>query len=152
MRSPVLPLTWHLARSSGRRGLQSHLLSAAAAAVGALVLLLLLAATLGAGTRADRTAWRTPDAVPAKQATAVQTLGTMYVGHEPITVVSLAQLPNRRGGGRRPVGGRGRGDRRRGGVSGVDGGDRRCGRGRLCQPAVRDADGGAVGGRHRAEG
>ncbi|EKX63041.1 ABC transporter permease [Streptomyces ipomoeae] len=95
MRSPVLPLTWHLARSSGRRGLQSHLLSAAAAAVGALVLLLLLAATLGAGTRADRTAWRTPDAVPAKQATAVQTLGTMYVGHEPITVVSLAQLPNR---------------------------------------------------------
>ncbi|MGW0706184.1 FtsX-like permease family protein [Streptomyces sp. NPDC002643] len=95
MRSPVLPLTWHLARSSGRRGLQSQLLSAAAAAVGALVLLLLLAAALGAGTRADRTAWRTPDAVPAKEATAVQTLATMYVDHKPITVVSLAQLPNR---------------------------------------------------------
>lgn len=37
MRSPVLHLTWHLARSSGRRGLQSQLLAAAAAAVGSLV-------------------------------------------------------------------------------------------------------------------
>ncbi|MDX2602229.1 ABC transporter permease [Streptomyces caniscabiei] len=95
MRSPVLPLTWHLARSSGRRGLQSHLLSVAAAAAGALVLLTLLAAYLGSGVRADRTAWRTPDAVPAKRATAVQTLGTTYVNHRPVTVVSLAQLPNR---------------------------------------------------------
>ncbi|MFI2035349.1 FtsX-like permease family protein [Streptomyces bottropensis] len=95
MRSPVLPLTWHLTRSSGRRGLQSHLLSAAAAATGALVLLTLLAAYLGAGARADRTAWRTPDAVPARQATAVQTLGTTYVDHRPVTVVSLAQLPHR---------------------------------------------------------
>ncbi|WP_371573960.1 FtsX-like permease family protein [Streptomyces sp. NBC_01314] len=95
MRSPVLPLTWHLARSSGKRGLQSHLLSAAAAAAGALVLLTLLAAYLGSGTRADRTAWRTPDAVSAKQATAVQTLGTTYVNHHPVTVVSLAQLPDR---------------------------------------------------------
>ncbi|UJV38991.1 FtsX-like permease family protein [Streptomyces sp. AMCC400023] len=95
MRSPVLPLTWHLARSSGRRGLQSHLLSAAAAAAGALVLLTLLAAYLGSGVRSDRTAWRTPDAVPAKRATAVQTLGTTYVDHRPVTVVSLAQLPNR---------------------------------------------------------
>ncbi|MBD9723903.1 ABC transporter permease [Streptomyces caniscabiei] len=95
MRSPVLPLTWHLARSSGRRGLQSHLLSAAAAAAGALVLLTLLAAYLGSGVRADRTAWRTPDAVAAKRATAMQTLGTTYVDHRPVTVVSLAQLPNR---------------------------------------------------------
>lgn len=95
MRSPVLPLTWHLARACGRRGLQSHLLSAAAAAAGALVLLTLLAAYLGSGTRADRTAWRTPDAVAAQQATAVQTLGTTYVDHRPVTVVSLAQLPNR---------------------------------------------------------
>lgn len=95
MRSPVLPLTWHLARSSGRRGLQSHLLSVAAAAAGALVLLTLLAAYLGSGVRADRTAWRTPDAVSAKRATAVQTLGTTYVNHRPVTVVSLAQLPNR---------------------------------------------------------
>ncbi|WP_326574056.1 ABC transporter permease [Streptomyces sp. NBC_00481] len=95
MRSPVLPLTWHLARSSGRRGLQSHLLSVGAAAAGALVLLTLLAAYLGSGARADRTAWRTPDAVPAQRATAVQTLGTTYVGHRPVTVVSLAQLPNR---------------------------------------------------------
>ncbi|MGW0841852.1 FtsX-like permease family protein [Streptomyces sp. NPDC002787] len=95
MRSPVLPLTWHLARSSGRRGLQSHLLSAAAAAVGALVLLLLLASYLGSGARADRTAWRQPDGVAAKDATAVQTTGTTYVGHRPVTVVSLAQLPDR---------------------------------------------------------
>lgn len=95
MRSPVLPLTWHLARSSGRRGLQSHLLSAAAAAAGALVLLTLLAAYLGAGARADRTAWRTPDAVPTRQATAIQALGTAYVDHRPVTVVTLAQLPDR---------------------------------------------------------
>jgi hypothetical protein len=95
MPSPVLPLAWHLTRASGRRGLQSHLLSAAAAAAGALVLLLLLASYLGSGTRADRTAWRLPDAVPAKEATAVQTTGTTYVGHRPVTVVSLAQLPNR---------------------------------------------------------
>lgn len=95
MRSPVLPLTWHLTRSSGRRGLQSHLLAAGAAAVGALVMLVIIAATLGAGTRADHTKWRTPDAVPAKQATAVQALATTYVRHEPVAVVSLAQLPGR---------------------------------------------------------
>lgn len=95
MRSPVLPLTWHLARSSGRRGLQSQLLAAGAAAVGAFVLLVMIAATVGSGTRADHTTWRTPDAVPAKQATAVQALATTYVRHDPVTVVSLAQLPGR---------------------------------------------------------
>ncbi|GEC02923.1 hypothetical protein SSP24_05780 [Streptomyces spinoverrucosus] len=94
MRSPVLPLTWHLARSSGRRGLQSQLLAAGAAAVGALVLLMLLAAYLGSGVRADRTAWRTPE--PDRHGTAVQALATTFVRHEPVTVVSLAQLPDRR--------------------------------------------------------
>ncbi|MEU6355468.1 FtsX-like permease family protein [Streptomyces sp. NPDC047072] len=93
MRSPVLPLTWHLVRSSGRRGLQSRLLAAGAAAVGAFVLLVMLAATLGSGARADRTAWRTPE--PARHGTAVQALATTYVRHEPVTVVSLAQLPGR---------------------------------------------------------
>ncbi|KUN75543.1 hypothetical protein [Streptomyces griseoruber] len=94
MRSPVLPLTWHLAKSSGRRGLQNHLLAAAAAAVGSLVLLTLLAAYLGAGARADRTAWRTP--APDRHGTAIEALATTYVRDEPITVVSLAQLPGRR--------------------------------------------------------
>ncbi|WP_405866806.1 FtsX-like permease family protein [Streptomyces sp. NBC_00005] len=93
MNSPVLPLTWHLARSSGRRGLQSHLLAAGAAAVGAFVMLVMIAACLGSGTRADRTAWRTPE--PAKHGTAVQALATTYVRHEPVTVVSLAQLSGR---------------------------------------------------------
>jgi hypothetical protein len=93
MRSPVLPLTWHLARSSGRRGLQSQLLAAGAAAVGACVLLVMIAATLGSGTRADHTAWRTP--APDRHGTAVQALATTYVRHEPLTVVSLAQLPGR---------------------------------------------------------
>jgi hypothetical protein len=96
MRSPLLPLTWHLARSSGRRGLQSHLLAAGAAAVGAFVLLVMIAATVGSDTRAGHTTWRTPDAVPAKQATAVQALATTYVRHGPVTVVSLAQLPGRK--------------------------------------------------------
>ncbi|MCF1599337.1 ABC transporter permease [Streptomyces muensis] len=95
MRSPVLPLTWHLARSSGRRGLQSQLLAAGAAAVGSFLLLVMIAASLGAGTRADHTTWRTPDAVPAKQATAVQATTTTYVRDEPVTVVNLAQLPGR---------------------------------------------------------
>ncbi|MEU1511336.1 FtsX-like permease family protein [Streptomyces sp. NPDC005811] len=93
MRSPVLPLTWHLARSSGRRGLQSLLLAAAVAATGTFVMLVVLAACLGSGTRADRTAWRTPE--PARQATAVQAVTTTYVRHEPVTVVSLARLPGR---------------------------------------------------------
>ncbi|MEV7888111.1 FtsX-like permease family protein [Streptomyces sp. NPDC002817] len=93
MRSPVLPLTWHLARSSGRRGLQSQLLAAGAAAVGVFVMLVMIAATTGSAVRADRTAWRTPDAV--KHGTAVQALATTYVRHEPVTVVSLAQLPDR---------------------------------------------------------
>ncbi|ANS69463.1 putative permease [Streptomyces lincolnensis] len=93
MRSPVLPLTWHLARSSGRRGLQSHLLAAGAAAVGAFVLLVMVAATLGSGERADHTAWRTPE--PAEHGTAVQALATTYVRHQPLAVVSLAQLPGR---------------------------------------------------------
>ncbi|MDF3149093.1 ABC transporter permease, partial [Streptomyces sp. T21Q-yed] len=96
MRSPVLPLTWHLTRSSGRRGLQSHLLAAGAAAVGAFVMLVIIAATLGAGTRAGHTTWRTPDAVPAERATAVQALATTYVRQEPVTVVSLAQLSGRK--------------------------------------------------------
>lgn len=95
MRSPVVPLTWHLARSSGRRGLQSQLLAAGAAAVGSFLLLLMIAAALGAGTRADHTTWRTPEAVPAKRATAVQATTTTYVRHEPVTVVNLAQLPDR---------------------------------------------------------
>ncbi|PAZ11544.1 ABC transporter permease [Streptomyces sp. SA15] len=96
MRSPVLPLTWHLARSSGHRGLQSQLLAAGAAAVGAFVLLVMIAATVGSDTRAGHTTWRTPDAVPAKQATAVQALATTYLRHDPVTVVSLAQLPGRK--------------------------------------------------------
>ncbi|WP_328770177.1 FtsX-like permease family protein [Streptomyces sp. NBC_00286] len=96
MRSPVLPLTWHLARASGRRGLQSQLLAAVVAAVSAFVLLMMIAVSLGSGERADRTDWRTPDAVPAKQATAVQALATTYVRHKPVTVVSLAQLPDRK--------------------------------------------------------
>jgi hypothetical protein len=93
MRSPVLSLTWHIVRSSGRRGLQSRLLAAGAAAVGTFVLLVMVAAALGSGARADRTAWRTPE--PARQATAIQALVTTYVRHEPVTVVSLAQLPGR---------------------------------------------------------
>ncbi|WP_037885429.1 FtsX-like permease family protein [Streptomyces viridochromogenes] len=93
MRSPVLPLTWHLARASGRRGLHSHLLAAGAAAVGAFVLLVMIAATLGSGARADHTTWRTPR--PAKHGTAVQALATTYVRGERISVVSLAQLPDR---------------------------------------------------------
>ncbi|MCT9078340.1 FtsX-like permease family protein [Streptomyces fulvoviolaceus] len=93
MRISVLPLTWHLARSSGRRGLQSQLLAAGAAAVGAFVMLVMIAASLGSGTRADHTAWRTPQA--DKHGTAVQALATTYVRHEPLTVVSLAQLPDR---------------------------------------------------------
>ncbi|MFF3849073.1 FtsX-like permease family protein [Streptomyces sp. NPDC002328] len=93
MRSPVLPLTWHLARSSGRRGLQSQLLAAGAAAVGAFVLLVMIAGCLGSGARSDRTAWRTP--YPDRHGTAVQALATTYIRHEPITVVSLAQLPGR---------------------------------------------------------
>ncbi|MBT2420301.1 ABC transporter permease [Streptomyces sp. ISL-22] len=95
MRSPVLPLTWHLARSSGRRGLQSRLLAASAAAVGAFVMLVMIAACLGSGARADRTAWRVPDAVPGRSATAVQATTTTYVRHQPVTVVNLAQRPDR---------------------------------------------------------
>ncbi|WEH13295.1 FtsX-like permease family protein [Streptomyces sp. VNUA24] len=95
MPSPVLPLTWHLARSSGRRGLQAQLLAVGAAAVGAFLLLVMTAAALGAGARADHTAWRTPDSVPAKRATAVQATTVTYVRREPVTVVSLAQLPGR---------------------------------------------------------
>jgi hypothetical protein len=93
MRSPVLPLTWHLIRSSGRRGLQIRLLAVGAAAVGAFVLLVMVAATLGSAARADRTDWRTPE--PARHGTALQALATTYIGHEPVTVVSLAQLPGR---------------------------------------------------------
>ncbi|MGN9757978.1 FtsX-like permease family protein [Streptomyces sp. SD31] len=95
MRSPVLPLTWHLARSSGRRGLHSQLLAAGAAAVGSFLLLVMIAASLGAGARAEHTTWRTPDAVPAKEATAVQATTVTYVRQDPVTVVNLAQLPGR---------------------------------------------------------
>ncbi|MEV0218220.1 FtsX-like permease family protein [Streptomyces sp. NPDC050704] len=91
--SSVLPLTWHLARRSGRRGLQGQLLAAAAAAVSALVLLVLFAAWLGADARADRTAWLTPK--PDKQGTAVQALATTFVRGDPVTVVNLAHLPDR---------------------------------------------------------
>ncbi|MFF6806816.1 FtsX-like permease family protein [Streptomyces sp. NPDC012616] len=95
MRSPVLPLTWHLARSSGRRGLQSQLLAAGAAAVGSFLLLVMIAAALGAGARADHTTWRAPDAAPAQRATAVQVTTATYARDEPVTVVNLAQLAGR---------------------------------------------------------
>src|SRR3954454_2105157 len=95
MRSPVLPLAWHLARSSGRRGLHSQLLAAGAAAVGSFLLLLMIAAALGAGARADHTKWRPPDAVSAREATAVQATTTTYVRLEPVTVVNLARQPGR---------------------------------------------------------
>ncbi|MFJ9147599.1 FtsX-like permease family protein [Streptomyces sp. NPDC102270] len=94
MSSPVLPLTWHLARRSGRRGWQGQLLAAAAATVSSLVLLVLFAAWHGAGARADATAWRTPQ--PDRHGTAVQALTTTFVRGEPVTVVSLAQLPGRK--------------------------------------------------------
>lgn len=90
----LLALTWHLARRSGRRGLQSHLLAAGAAAVSALVLLALTAAWLGAGARADRTDWRTPH--PDRHGTAIQALATTFVRGEPVTVVNLAHLPGHR--------------------------------------------------------
>ncbi|MEU6223376.1 ABC transporter permease [Streptomyces sp. NPDC047042] len=93
MSSPVPQLTWFLARRSGRRGLHSQLLSAGAAAVGALILLVLTAAYFGSDARAHATAWRTP--LPDRHGTAVQTLGTTYLGDRPITVVTLAQLPGR---------------------------------------------------------
>jgi hypothetical protein len=95
MRSPVLSLTWHLARSSGRRGLQSQLLAGGAAAVGSVLLLLMIAGALGAGARAGHTTWRTPDAVSAREATAVQATTATYVRQEPVTVVNLARLPGR---------------------------------------------------------
>ncbi|WP_327698995.1 FtsX-like permease family protein [Streptomyces sp. NBC_00459] len=94
MSSPVPQLTWFLARRSGRRGLHSQLLAAGAAAVGSLVLLVLTAAYFGSGARAHDTAWRTP--APDRHGTAVQTLGTTYLGDRPVTVVSLAQLPGRK--------------------------------------------------------
>ncbi|MEU1340975.1 FtsX-like permease family protein [Streptomyces sp. NPDC005827] len=95
MPSPVLPLTWHLAKASGRRGLHSQLLAAGAAAVGSFLLLVMTAAALGAGARADHTTWRTPDAVPLKRATAVQATTITYVRDEPVTVVNLARVPGR---------------------------------------------------------
>ncbi|MFI1507897.1 FtsX-like permease family protein [Streptomyces sp. NPDC020597] len=95
MRSPVLSLTWRLARSSGRRGLQSQLLAAGAAAVGSFVLLVMVAAALGAGARADHTTWRTPVAASAQRATAVQVTTVTYARGEPVTVVNLAQLAGR---------------------------------------------------------
>jgi hypothetical protein len=91
--SPTLALTWHFARRSGRRGAQAQVLAAAAAAISALVLLVLLAAWMGAGTRADRTAWLTP--APDRNGTAVQALSSTYAHGETIIVVNLAQLPGR---------------------------------------------------------
>jgi hypothetical protein len=70
-------------------------LASGAAAVGAFVLLVMIAACVGSSTRADRTTWRSPDAVPARAATAVQALTTTYVRHQPVTMVSLARLPGR---------------------------------------------------------
>ncbi|MEV0194083.1 ABC transporter permease [Kitasatospora purpeofusca] len=93
MSFPALPLTWHLLRRSGRRGLQGQLLAVGAATVSAVVMLILLAAWLGAGARADRTGWRTPASDP--NGTAVQALSTTFVRGEPATVVNLAQLPGR---------------------------------------------------------
>jgi hypothetical protein len=97
MPSPVLSLTWHLAKSSGRRGLQSQLLAVVVATISTFVLLLMIAVSLGSGERAERTAWHTPAAAAAGKGTAIQALTTTYVRHQPVTVVSLAQLPGRKG-------------------------------------------------------
>jgi len=89
----VIALTWRFNRAGGRRGWQGHLLAAAAAAVSALILLLVLAVYLGAGTRGDHAAWRTP--TPDPRGSAVQALSTSFVRDTPVTVVQLAQLPGR---------------------------------------------------------
>ncbi|MFJ8464632.1 FtsX-like permease family protein [Streptomyces swartbergensis] len=59
-------------------------------------MLVMVAACLGSGARAERTAWRVPDAAPAGSATAVQAVTTTSARHRPVTVVSLAQLPDRK--------------------------------------------------------
>jgi hypothetical protein len=80
-----------LLRGGGRSARLEIALPFAAGAVITVVLLLLLGLQQGLDHRAERTAWRTPEAA-AGTATAVQAGFVDYVGERPVTVIELAAL------------------------------------------------------------
>ncbi|MEU8346742.1 FtsX-like permease family protein [Actinomadura meyerae] len=80
-----------LLRGGGRSARLEVALPLVAGAVITMILLLLLGLQQGLDHRAERTAWRTPEAA-AGDATAVQAVSTDYVGDRPLAVIELAAL------------------------------------------------------------
>jgi len=81
----------HLLRGGGRSARLEVGLPLVAGGVIALVLLLLVGLQQGLDRRADRTAWRTPEAA-TNDPTVIQAGFTDYIGETPIAVVELAAL------------------------------------------------------------
>lgn len=90
-------LTWRLLRGGGRHGRLGAGLSVAASAICTTLLLLCVGANLGFGARAAHADWRTPARAGLSRAVAVETVGTTFVGGEPVTVVDVAALRGRSG-------------------------------------------------------
>jgi hypothetical protein len=80
-----------LLRGGGRSARLEVGLPLVAGGVITVVLLLLLGLQQGLDNRADRTAWRTPEAA-TNEATAIQGGFTDYIGEQPIAVIELAAL------------------------------------------------------------
>lgn len=80
-----------LLRGGGRSARLEVGLPIVAGGIITFVLLLLLGLQQGLDNRADRTAWRTPDAA-TNEPTAIQGGYTDYVGEQPLAVIELAAL------------------------------------------------------------
>ncbi|GIG68630.1 FtsX-like permease family protein [Phytomonospora endophytica] len=81
-----------LLKGAGRHGLLGTALTVVAVAVSTMLLLSALAANGAFASRAERTAWQTPQPSTKASASAVMSSRVEYIRDQPITVISLAAL------------------------------------------------------------
>ena len=100
--------TWTLTRrllfGGGRHNLLATGLSVAASAICTTLLLLCVGANFGFGERAAHAEWRQPAKADDSSAVAVQAVGTAFSDGEPVTVIDVAELPDKRGEAPAPPG------------------------------------------------
>lgn len=88
----IVPLAWRILRSGGKNSLLSSGLTFLATATVTGLLLFAIAANFAFTDRAERTEWRSPDAVSESSATAVVSQHRDYVDEKYIVRVDMAAL------------------------------------------------------------